>query len=262
MADGTGVKQQKGKKGELRAVIGVTTDGEVEPLGTFINTQWDHIEAVIKERIKHTKASGIPFIYDGEPGLDNFLSDVTETQRCTWHGPRGLYHSLWEDGLKKKDSQPQIDKLKHLIGIELPQTDYELLKEEDLQTVQKQYESSKAEIMDLINLFKEKGYHHGAAYLDNLTQRLFTHVEIWLRTGVIAPKTTSLLERIFREIGRRIKRIAWGWSDTAVSKLSKMIILKKYSKEKWQQYWKQKLGIEGNFSIQVSQVEICPCPHF
>jgi hypothetical protein len=53
----------------------------------------------------------------------------------------------------------------------------------------------------------------------------------------------------------------WGWSDTAVTKLSKMIILKKYSKEKWQQYWKQKLGIEGNFSIQVLQVEICPCPH-
>ena len=262
MADGTGVKQQKGKKGELRAVIGVTTDGSVEPLGTFVNTTWDRIERVIKERIKQTKASGIPFIYDGEPGLDNFLSQVTETQRCTWHGPRGLYHSLWEDGLKKKDSQPQIDKLKHLIGIELPQTDYELLKEEDKHTVQKQYESSKTEIRDLINIFKEKGYHHGAEYLENLTRRLFTHVEIWLKTGVIAPKTTSLLERIFREIGRRIKHIAWGWSDSAVSKLSKMIILKKYSKEKWKQYWKSKLGIEGNFSIQISQVELCPCPHF
>ena len=85
MADGTGVKQQRGKKGELRAVIGVTTDGKVEPLGTFANTKWDRIERVIKERIKHTKASGIPFIYDGEPGLDNFLSEATETQRCTWH---------------------------------------------------------------------------------------------------------------------------------------------------------------------------------
>jgi hypothetical protein len=262
IADGTGVKQQKGKKGELRAVIGITTDGDVEPLGTFANTKWDQIERVIKERIKHTKASGIPFIYDGEPGLDDFLSEVAQTQRCTWHGPRGLYHSLWEDGLKKKDSQPQIDKLKHLIGIELPQSDYELLKEVDKQSVQRQYESSKAEINDLINIFKQRGYHHGAAYLENLTQRLFTHVEIWLRTGVIAPKTTSLLERIFREIGRRLKRIAWGWSDSAVSKLSKMIILKKYSKEKWEQYWKQKLGIDGNFSVQISQIEIYPCPHF
>ena len=114
----------------------------------------------------------------------------------------------------------------------------------------------------MINIFKEKGYHHGAAYLENLSQRIFTNVEIWLKTGVIAPKTISLLERIFREIGRRVKRIAWGWSDTTVSKLSKMIILKKYSKEKWKQYWKHKLGIEGNFTIHIANVEIYPCQHF
>ena len=135
--------------------------------------------------------------------------------------------------MKKKDSQPQINNLKHLIGIELPQTDYELIKDQDRQAVEQKYQSSKAEIGELINVFKEKGYHHGAAYLENLSQRIFTNIEIWLKTGVIAPKTISLLERIFREIGRRIKRIAWGWSDSAVSKLSKMIILKKYSKEKW-----------------------------
>ena len=262
MADGTGIKQQKGKKGELRAVIGVTTTGNVEPLGTFANTQWGDIERIIKERIKKTKASGIPFIYDGEPGLDNFLSEVAESQRCAWHGPRGLYHSLWEDGLKKKDSQPHSDKLKQLIGIELPKTDFEILKQEDKEPVESQYQSSKAEIVELINTFREKGYHRGAAYLENLSKRIFTNVEIWLKTGVIAPKTISLLERIFREIGRRIKRIAWGWSDTTVSKLSKMIILKKYSKEKWKQYWKQKLGIEGYFTIQVASAETCPCPHF
>ena len=262
MADGTGIKQQKGAKGELRAVIGVTTAGDVEPLGTFANTQWSDIERIVNERIKKTEASGIPFIYDGEPGLDNFLSEVAESQRCAWHGPRGLYHSLWEDGLKKKDSQPQTDKLKHLIGIELPKTDFELLKQEDKQQIERQYQSSKAEIVELITTFKEKGYHHGASYLENLSQRIFTNVEIWLKTGVIAPKTISLLERIFREIGRRMKRIAWGWSDTAVSKLSKMIILKKYSKEKWKQYWKQKLGIEGNFVIHIDKAETCPCPHF
>jgi hypothetical protein len=83
-----------------------------------------------------------------------------------------------------------------------------------------------------------------------------------LKPGVSAPKTTSLLERIFREFGRRIKRIAWGWSDETVSKLSKMIVLKKCSKEKWEQYWKQKLGIEGNFTIEIAQIESCPCQHF
>jgi hypothetical protein len=129
MADGTGVKQSKGRKGELKAVIGVTRAGRVEPLGTFTNTEWSEIEQTIKERIKEAAPYGIPFIYDGEPGLDDFLADSAESQRCTWHGPRGLYHALWEDGLKKKDTQPAIDKMKHLIGIELPEGDFEILKE-------------------------------------------------------------------------------------------------------------------------------------
>jgi len=262
MADGTGVKQQKGRKGELRAVIGLTKNGRVEPLGTFTNTEWSDIELDIKKRIKEAGPWNIPFIYDGEPGLDNFLADVAESQRCTWHAPRGVYHALWEDGLKKKDSQPETDKIKKLIGIELPKDDYEILREEDKAEVKSKYESSKSEIKELIETFREKGYEHGTAYLENLSERLFTNIELWLRTGVIAPKTTSLLERVFREIGRRLKRIAWGWADKTVTNLSKMIMIRQYSRDKWEEYWKQKMGINGYFEIQINYVEVSPCEHF
>ena len=262
MADGTGVKQYRGRKGELRAVIGVTTAGRVEPLGTFTNTEWSDIERTIKERIKEAEPYNIPFVYDGEPGLDDFLADVAETQRCTWHGPRGLYHALWEDGLKKKDSQPAIDKIKHLIGIELPEGDFELLKEEDKEPVKTQYDASKAQVQELIATFRQRGYTHGASYLENISDRLFTHIEMWLKSGVIAPKTISLLERVFREVGRRLKKIAWGWCDKAVTKLSKMILLKQYSRDKWEEYWKHKLGIEGHFHIEIASVEMSPCKHF
>jgi hypothetical protein len=262
LADETGVKQYKGRKGELRAVIGVTTAGRVEPLGTFTNTEWSDIERTIKERIKQAGPYNIPFVYDGEPGLDDFLADVAESQRCTWHGPRGLYHALWEDGLKKKDSQPAIDKIKHLIGIELPEGDFELLKEEDKEPVKIQYDASKAQIGELIETFRQKGYLHGASYLENLSDRLFTHIEMWLKSGVIAPKTISLLERVFREVGRRIKRIAWGWCDKAATNLSKMILLKQYSRSKWEEYWKHKLGIEDHFDIKIASVQLSPCKHF
>jgi hypothetical protein len=256
MADETGVKQHRGRKGELRAVIGVTTAGRVEPLGTFTNIEWPQIERTIKERIKEAEPYNIPFVYDGEPGLDDFLADVAEAQRCTWHGPRGLYHALWEDGLKKKESQPAIDKIKHLIGIELPEGDFELLKEEDKAPVKTQYDASKAQVQELIETFRQRGYAHGASYLENLSERMFTHIEMWLKSGVIAPKTTSLLERVFREIGRRLKRIAWGWSDKAVTKLSKMILLKQYSRARWEEYWKHKLGIKGHFHINIASVSI------
>ena len=262
IADGTGVKQHRGRKGELRNVIGITKAGRVEPLGCFTNTDWPEIERIIKERIKEADSYNIPFLYDGEPGLDDFLADVAESQRCTWHGPRGLYHSLWQDGLKKKDSQPETDRIKQLIGIELPEGDFEILKEEDKEKVKAKYESSKSEIKELIKIFYEKGYTHGASYLEKLSNRLFTNVELWLKTGVIAPKTTSLLERVFREIGRRLKKIAWGWSDTAVTNISKMIMIKQYSRDKWEKYWKEKLGIKGYFDIQIQLVKLSPCKHF
>jgi hypothetical protein len=256
IADCTGVKQHQGRKGELRNVIGITKEGKVEPLGCFTNTDWPEIERIVKERIKEAEPYNIPFIYDGEPGLDDFLADVAESQRCAWHGPRGLYHSLWQDGLKKKDSQPETDKIKQLIGIELPEGDFEILKEEDKEKVTSKYERSKLEIKGLIKTFHEKGYTHGASYLEKLSDRLFTNVELWLKTGVIAPKTTSLLERVFREIGRRLKKIAWGWSDRAVTNISKMIMIKQYSREKWEKYWKEKLGIKGYFDIQIEAVEL------
>jgi hypothetical protein len=262
MADGTGVKQQQGRKGELRAVIGITSKGHVEPLGSFTNTEWPEIEHTIKERIKEAEPYNIPFIYDGEPGLDDFLSEVAESQRCTWHGPRGLYHALWEDGLKKKDSQSETDKIKQLIGIELPEGDFEILKEKDKDQVRRQYESSKLEIKELIKTFQDKGYKHGSAYVENLSERLFTNIELWLKTGIIAPKTTSLLERVFREIGRRLKRIAWGWSDKAVTNLYKMIMIRQYSRDKWEQYWKEKLEIKGYFDIKILSVKMSPCEHF
>jgi hypothetical protein len=262
MADGTGVKQYKGRKGELRAVIGITNAGKVEPLGSFTNTEWPEIEQTVKERIKEAEPYKIPFIYDGEPGLDDFLADVAESQRCTWHGPRGLYHALWEDGLKKKESQPETDKIKQLIGIELAEGNFEILKEEDKEQVRIKYETSKTEIEELIKTFQEKGYKHGASYLENLSERLFTNIELWLKTGVIAPKTISLLERVFREIGRRLKRIAWGWSDKVATNLSKMIMIRQYSRKKWEQYWKEKLGINGYFNIRIASVELSPCKHF
>ena len=262
MADGTGVKQQKGRKGELRAVIGLTKEGRVEPLGTFTNTEWSDIELNIKKRIKEAAPWNIPFIYDGEPGLDDFLSEAAESQRCTWHGPRGLYHALWEDGLKKKESEPETDKIKQLIGIELPEEDYEILKEEDKDQVKSKYESSKSSIKELIETFREKGYEHGTAYLENLSERLFTNIELWLKTGVIAPKTTSLLERVFREIGRCLKRIAWGWADKIITNLSKMIMVRQYCSDKWEKYWKQKMGINGYFGIEIISVKLSPGTHF
>ncbi|OGL46935.1 MAG: hypothetical protein A2161_14070 [Candidatus Schekmanbacteria bacterium RBG_13_48_7] len=146
--------------------------------------------------------------------------------------------------------------MKQIVGIELPEEDYELLKDEDKDEIQEKYEQSKKGIKELIQTFSEKGYEHGATYLENLSKRIFTNIEIWLKTGVITHKTTSLLERLFREIGSRMKKIARGWSDTVATNLSKMIVIKQCDRKKWEKYRKEKLNIKGYFSIQIEEVRV------
>ncbi|MBI4801640.1 MAG: hypothetical protein HY796_03855 [Elusimicrobia bacterium] len=41
-------------------------------------------------------------------------------QRCQWHVPHHLGFALWEDGLRKPERQPHIDKLAGIIKIDLP----------------------------------------------------------------------------------------------------------------------------------------------
>lgn len=147
-------------------------------------------------------------------------------------GNKGLYHAHWEDPVKKKDSRPETDKVKHRINIDLPEGDSEILKEEDEDQAKAKYEASKSGIKGLIETFKEKGYKHSASCLENLSDRLFANIQIWLKKGVVAPKTVSHLERVFREIGRPLKRSAWGWSDKAVTNICKMIMIRKYCGDK------------------------------
>jgi len=62
----------------------------------------------------------------------------------------------------EKEGQPRAHRQNQgLIGIELPESEYELLKEQAIEQVQKRYESSNAEIAELIQAFKDKGHIYG-----------------------------------------------------------------------------------------------------
>jgi hypothetical protein len=41
-----------------------------------------------------------------------------------------------------------------------------------------------------------------------------------------------------------------------------MILIKQYAKDKWEQFWKEKLVIKGYFNIQIQTIKINLCPTF
>jgi hypothetical protein len=257
LGDGTGLKKAGGKSGEMRVLVGITASGGLEPIGSWVDTSWDDIERQLKTRIKTDPEQPPLFLYDGEQGLEDFLAGtVSGHQRCTWHAPRGLYHALWEDGRRKKEIVPQQEQLAKIIAVEIPEGDYDRLSAAAIDEVRKKYQEAKKDLNELIELLYQKNCPHAVAYLKNLAHGLHHHVAMWLATGIIAPTTISRLERLFREIGRRLKRIAWGWSDRIATKLSKMIMIKQYKPELWRKYWLEKLGIVGNFQIGIGRVII------
>ena len=257
LADGSGLKGKGGKKGEMRVIIGITESGNLEPIGSWVNTEWSEIEKQVEDRIKTDPKQPPLFLYDGEPGLEGFLAGKTKApQRCTWHAPRGLYHAMWEDGHGAKEIRPHQKKLAKIVAVEIPEGDYDKLSPDAIEAVRKKYLETKKGMDELIQTLYRKDCPHAVEYLKNLVRGLYHQVDMWLATGIIAPKTTSRLERLFRELARRLKRIAWGWSDKVAANLSKMIMIKQYRPELWKKYWLKKMGIDGNMSIWVQGVKI------
>ena len=119
----------------------------------------------------------------------------------------------------------------------------------DLSNRKKQMFLAEKEVQRLIEEFKVKGYRSAATYLKNAKDKMFTYVRSWLRSGIINPRVSSMIERMMREIGRRIKKIGFGWSPAGAAKMTRIIIKRITSADEWNDYWKKKLRLTGKVKI-------------
>jgi hypothetical protein len=262
MADGTGFKRQPGEEnqfnnqGELRVVIGLDSAGRAVPLGTWSNKSWEEITSELE-----AQAQGKPLAEqlscDGERGLADRLGRlVNSVQRCHWHMVHDLDNFMWNDKAPLGERRQEQKKLAGIIGIQLPKTDFEAVKPEEKQQLEERVKQADEQLSDLVRLLRAKGYNQAATYIGYAQDKLFKYVDFWMSTGVAAPRTTSYLERLMREIGRRLKRIAFGWSEAGAAKMARIIIRRFCSAEQWTNYWKTKLGLTGKVIIQLRGVKI------
>jgi hypothetical protein len=261
MVDGTGFKRRPSEEnkfsnqGQLRVVIGLDAAGRAVPIGTWSNKHWEEITAELEARNQGHKLAD-QLSCDGEPGLADRLGRlVNSVQRCHWHMIHDLDPLMWMDKAPLAERRKQQKKLAGIIGIELPKTDFQAVKPEDKQQLKECVKDAEDELTDLVRTLRQKGYGQAANYIAYAQGRLFNYVEFWMSTGVAAPRTTSFLERLMREIGRRLKRIAFGWSEAGAAKMARIIIRRICSHEQWTDYWKAKLGITGNVIVQFRGVK-------
>ena len=233
MPDGTSFKgagiDGKARQGDLKAVIGVTQAGDIVPLGSWAGLSWQEIHGQWR-RQGATFAPGSIVVCDGELGLaGGFAQYAGEQQRCQWHVARDLYHAMPQDGAGVKDVRPAQRRLAGAMAVELPAGDFEKVTDADKLALAARTDEAEAKIMTLVAELERRGYEKAASYLRRAKPGLFGYVRRWLRWGLVSPKASSMIERVMRELGRRIKNIAYGWSDRGVTKIAR-IILKRFAK--------------------------------
>jgi hypothetical protein len=264
-ADGTGYKRRPDKennvnnRGELRVALGVDKRGQIVPLGAFSGTSWEQIAHAVKGTRTDNKPLADMLVSDGERGLCDALGKLCGSQqRCHWHTVRDLNYVLWQEDAGKDERVKMQNDLAAIIGIELPEEDVEQVKDIDKATIIAATHHADYEIRQLIKTLVEKGYNLAADYLIRASKNMFSYVDRWLATGIVSPRVSSFIERMMRELARRLKRMAFGWSEEGAAKMARIIIKRFTSANQWEAYWKKRLNIQGNVIMTLRSITATP----
>ena len=248
-ADGTGFKRQPGKKGEVRFVLEIKGDGRFHPIGVWAGESWQRISQEIRRR---QSGQAMLFFSDGERALEKWMGKLAKEQsRCHWHFSRDLGYALWRDGVSKKQRDDEKGNARRLLAIELPAEDMEELSPVKRLELESRIKSAEAELADLERVFLEKGYDRAATYIGNAKTRLFGYLRAWMATGIACPRATSIIENLIRELVRRLKKIGWNWSDTGAARMGRIVMVRRYDEETWNEYWKRKMNLQGRCTARL-----------
>jgi hypothetical protein len=262
-ADGTGYKRRPDKeanlnnRGELRVALGVDKTGSIVPLGAFSGKSWDQIAAAVQGEREDGKPVADMLVSDGERGIaESFAKLCNSHQRCHWHCVQDLNYTMWQDKAGKVERRQMQKKLAAIIGIELPEEDYEKVDDSDKAALADAVAAGEYEICKLIKKLSDKGYAAAADYLIRASKNMFSYIRRWLLTGIVGPRASSMIERMMRELARRLKRMAFGWSEEGAAKMARIIIKRFTSAGQWDKYWQKRLRIQDNVLLVLRAIKV------
>jgi len=263
IADGTGYKRRPDQdsgmnnRGELRVALGVDKSGSIVPLGAFSGKSWDEIADDIKGQRADDKLVADMLVSDGERGLAQSLTKLcADHQRCHWHVTRDFNYTMWRDDAGRLERKQTQKELAAIIGIELPEEDFEMVNDSDKKALSDAVSCAESDVCKLIGKLLDKGYEMAADYLIRASKNMFSYVRRWLETGIVTPRVSSMIERMMRELARRLKRMAFGWSEEGAAKMARIIIKRFTSAGQWKKYWRDRLRIQDNVILVLKTIKV------
>lgn len=266
-ADGTGFKRRPNPEanvdnhGEVRMAFGIDKTGTIEPLGAWSGVSWKAIAQTVHGQRDDDQPVAETLLSDGEPGLIHWMGRLCDfTNRCHWHASRDLKYMMWRDDAPLAERKSRAKELAGILAVSLPKEDIEQVSTEDKMALEDALETAQRSVDQLCGELFQKGYVEAWGYLKRMKQSLFNYVRRWLETGLVTPRAASLIERTMREVARRLKRMAHGWSESGAAKMT-CIILKRFTNpQAWDAYWKKKLRLEGNVHWLLQEIKQAPTP--
>ena len=82
----------------------------------------------------------------------------------------------------------------------------------------------------------------------------FRYVDRRLTTGIVSPRVSSFIERMMRELARRLKQMTFGWTKERAARMAKIIIGRFASANQWETYWQKRLSIQENVILLVRSI--------
>jgi hypothetical protein len=264
-ADGTGYKRRptptRDNQGQVRIALGIRGDGDVVPLGAWTESSWQQVADQLAQGLPPGQRRADLLVSDGEPGLPQNIGPLAgKEQRCHWHMVHDLDLRMRQQGAGKPYRRTMQKELAGLLRIELPKQDHQPPNEQDRQQLQQEVQQAQADVDNLVQRLFQKGYHEAGHYVAAARDRLFSYVRVWMELGVINPRAASFIERMMREIGRRLKRMAFGWSPQGAAKMTRIILKRFTSAAQWDDYWKQRLGITGKVLLALQNIRVLQNP--
>ena len=158
---------------------------------------------------------------------------------------------MYQDGGRYKDSKPIQDALAGVLAIDLPQDDFQKVSEQKKSDIEERMEKAELAIDKLIGYFDGCGYSTAATYIRRAKLGMFGYIRRWLKWGLISPRASSMVERVMRELDRRLKKTAYGWSDKGATKIAKIILKRFTDARAWDVYWQNKMNCVGNVVVNI-----------
>lgn len=249
--DGTGYKrrpdEQKNNRGEVRVAIGLTKKGQAVALGSWSGRTWEQIGLDLKKFQEPSQPLAEILVSDQEPGLAEALAGLfNRAQGCHWHLVRDLGQQLWKEDAPLAQRKHLKKELAAILALEIPDGEVQSVDPSQKDQWKERIRTAENELEDLARKLGQNNWHRVADHVRSVKSRLFTYLEFWLETGLIVPRTNSFMERLMRELGRRIKRIGFGWSEEGAARMCRILIRRITEPKAWEEWWKEKLGILEN----------------